>query len=276
MKRLFLLLLFLPPVAGPAEAQRTRPGTDHGDSLRGVVSREFELYAPTDEEIRGANDDIRIAIAQFKRYMGEHPRKMAFVLFRSAADAARYDYRRFTRSETPVVSWVVGPKPRDVSGLRPPGEGNPDPVSHQAGHRFMIAYVEHMQPLLRAAGLAPAETAAVRENDVSPGSVVQHPDHPAVPDWLEEAIAALCERPASQSARLDLMRANLDRRIPIQELLAMSRPDGGRRAQHVAERALQAGRPGETVAGMDAEDGAGAVTGTAEVMPCCCRCGWRS
>jgi hypothetical protein len=104
-----------------------------------------------------------------------------------------------------------------------------DPLSHQAGHRFLIAYIEHMQAILQAAGLAPADTAGVREGDVSPGSLVQHPGHPAVPDWLEEAVATLCERPAAQSARLELMRANLDRRIPFPELFTMSRPQGAGR-----------------------------------------------
>jgi hypothetical protein len=52
--------------------------------------------------------------------------------------------------------------------------------------------------------------------------------HPAIPDWLDEAAATLCEPPQMYGRRLDQMRARLDQRIPLDTLLTMVHPSFAR------------------------------------------------
>ena len=95
MPRLALLLLPLTLLASAAGGQtlqeKLHGPAAPGDTLPKVVSREFELYGPTEEDVRKANDEIKVAISQFGEHLGEQPKKMAFVLFRSAEEAGRYD-----------------------------------------------------------------------------------------------------------------------------------------------------------------------------------------
>lgn len=244
---LILPFLLLADAVGAQTLREKRAGPSApGDSMSSLVTREFELYAPTDADLRGANDEIHVAISQFAHYMGEHPKKMAFVLFRSAADADRYDSRSLARRGMQAVPWILPAKP---PGRSAPAAGDPppdrvgsktprDPLSHEAGHRFLIAYAEHVFVQTRGAGLDSPDSGAVRagpeggasQKPAGRGTATPadlHPDHPALPDWLEEAVAALCERPSDQRSRLDFMRARLDRRIPFAELLAMRRPNTG-------------------------------------------------
>ena len=249
MKRLasLLLLTLLLRADSAAAPGPPRPGGKPAapvDSMPSIKTRDFELVAPSDDDIRSANDEIRVAISQFGRYMGENPRKMAFVLFRSAADAGRYDTRGFTRRNLPVVALVIGPKPRRPGPAPPqPGDANADPLSHLAGHQFLIEYANHAIAAARAAGLTIPDSAAL-----APGGPAgargapaaandRHPGHPALPDWLEEAVAGLCERPSFQRARIEFLGARLDRRIPFEELLRMSRPAAGDPGRVPSERA---------------------------------------
>jgi len=237
----FLLLLLLPAVlADPAGAQTLREKREGpaapGDTLPKVVSREYELYGPTAEDVRKANDEIKVAISQFGDRLGEQPKKMAFVLFRSAEEAGRYDPKPLTKRGMQIVPWILpaGPPPG------PPGSGTgPDPLAHEAGHQFLLAYVEHALAQGAAKGSGPPDTSAAAGGATGApggtprgiGAAVSHPDVPILPDWLEEAIAALCERPSYQKSRMDFLRARLDRRIPFAELLAMPRPPGPQAAK---------------------------------------------
>ena len=249
---LLLLLVLLANVAGGQTLKEKRLGpAAPGDTLPKVVSREFELYGPTVEEVRKANDEIKVAISQFGRYLGEQPKKMAFVLFRSAEEAARYDPKPLTKRSMDIVPWILPATPGgSAAGAPPPGQpanANPHPLAHEAGHRFLVAYVEHAQAEAAAAkpgasdtgaptGAAAGGAASGGSSGAARGVAVPppHPDIPILPDWLEEAVAALCERPALQKGRIDFMRANLERRIPVAELLTMRRPavpDGGKSAK---------------------------------------------
>jgi len=51
------------------------------------------------------------------------------------------------------------------------------------------------------------------------------------PDWFASAIGGLATPPAEQTRRLTWMRAHLDQRIPIPQLLPMTRPTEGAAAQ---------------------------------------------
>jgi hypothetical protein len=186
-----------------------------------ILSREFELYGPTQEDVRKANDEIRVAISQFENYMGEHPKKMAFVLFHTAADAGRFDSRPLTKRGLDVMPWVLAASPAA-------GGDDPDPLGHEAGHRFLIAYVEHALAVAGRAGLRITDTSAA--GSASAGATphgtmpISHPDVAALPDWLDEAVATLCERPSLQRNRIAFMRSHLDQHIPFDEFLAMRRP----------------------------------------------------
>lgn len=203
-----VLLVNAARAAGPADIPAVL------DSVPRVSTREFELYGPTEEEVRKANDELRVAISQFVNFLGENPRRMAFVLVRSAAEAGRIDPKPFARRNLPVTFWVL-PGAAAPAGAPPAGAGS-YPLGHAAGHRFLVAYVEH--------ALAQAGASAAPGGAPSAPSDTTHASIASVPDWLEEAVAALCERPVLQKGRLDFMRAHLDARIPFTELLAMPRP----------------------------------------------------
>src|SRR5262249_13630972 len=237
MPRLLLLLLPLALVAnlaGGQTLQEKRFGPPApGDTLPKVVSREFELSGPTVGDVRKANGEIRLAISQFGNYLGEHPKKMAFVLFRSAAEAGRYDTKPLTRHGLEIVPWILPPNP--PAGTAQSGGDSGPSLEHEAGHVFLVAYVEHALAEAGKTGSggaqAPGTTGADaggRAPDAAPGlaAPVLHPDIAALPDWLEEAIATLCERPSVQIQRIEFMRAHLDQRIPFAELLEMRRPAG--------------------------------------------------
>jgi hypothetical protein len=218
---LLLPFVMLASAAGVSAAPLDIPAAL--DSFPKATSREYELYGPTVEEVRKANDEIRVAISQFVLYMGEQPRRLAFVLFRSPAEAAHLDAKPFTRRNLPLAPWVL---PASPAGTGASGSGAGGyPLGHDAGHRFLVAYVEH--------GLAvAAATAAGGSGDVAAGVGASappgaHATLPNLPDWLEEAVAALCERPALQRGRIDFMRAHLDARIPFPELMTMARPAAG-------------------------------------------------
>ena len=229
MPRLALLLLLplvlLASAAGGQTLREKRLGPPApGDTLPKVVSREFELYGPTQEDVRKANDEIKVAISQFGEHLGEQPKKMAFVLFRSAEEAGRYDRKPLTKRGMQIVTWILPPGPQ--SGP-PAGGAGPLPLAHEAGHRFLVAYVEHALAETAAQGFGGAAAggaAGASTGAADSAAASSHPDVPLLPDWLEEAIAALCERPSLQKSRMDYMRAHLDRRIPFAELLAMQRP----------------------------------------------------
>lgn len=190
------------------------------DSVPRVTKREFELYGPTEEDVRKANDELRVAVSQFVDFLGENPRRMAFVLVRSAAEAGRIDTKPFTRRNLPVFFWVL-PAPGAASAQGAPGDGAASyPLGHAAGHRFLVEYVVHA--LAQAGASAPPAADAPAPADSSHASIA------SLPDWLEEAVAALCERPVLQKSRIDFIRAHIDSRIPFAELLAMSRPASGR------------------------------------------------
>ena len=196
------------------------------DSSSKLTSREFELYGPTDEEVRKANDEIRVAISQFVLYMGEQPRKMAFVLVHSPAEAAQLDARPFTRRNLPVAPWLLPATPSGMGATATPAGSAAAayPLGHDAGHRFLVAYVEHAMAVAAEAGGSTSAAPAAVGISAPLGS---HATLASLPDWIEEAVAALCERPTAQKGRIDFMRAHLDARIPFAELLAMARPGAG-------------------------------------------------
>src|SRR5207244_12256027 len=85
-----LALLLLADAAGAQTAQEMKSESAvKGDTLQKMVSREFELYGPTTEELRRAGNELGTAIAHFPDHIGRRPKPMDFVLCARAADAGR-------------------------------------------------------------------------------------------------------------------------------------------------------------------------------------------
>ena len=221
MPRPLALLLTLGVLAVAPSARAAHPPATPPDSMRSIVTRDFELYAPTDDDLRRSGDDLRIAVTQFVNYMGQSPKKMAFLIFRSTAERDRYDFRPFTRRGLPVVPVVLPAMPAGsgaAPGGKPGSDTGPEPISHEAGHRFFVDYMDH------ALATAHGGERGTGSSNAAQAGAGGHPTHEAVPDWFEEAVAALCERPAYQNRRIEFMRSRLSKRIPFDELLTMPIP----------------------------------------------------
>jgi hypothetical protein len=244
---LILVLLLSGAAAGLTAPVTPRPAAP-ADSMRRHAWLGFEIYALTDDDLRRANEEILTSYNQFPSYLGESPRRMAFVIFHSAAEAGRYDFTPLTGQGLRVLAWVdssnAAPAPQARRG--DPGFADVPTLAHDAGHCFLDAYADRNFGILQARAAADSG----REEDPGPhlprpGMVVRafHPSHPDLPDWLEEAVASLCEPPALQQRRLEFLSARLDRRIPLADLLAMSRPGAGARTR-AAATPRKAGRAG--------------------------------
>lgn len=77
------------------------------------------------------------------------------------------------------------------------------PLSHEACHKYVAALAPR----------APARNA--------PRGAY---GHAALPDWADEMAATLCESPTERALRRDYLRANLDHRIPLDQLATMEHP----------------------------------------------------
>lgn len=243
MPRPLVFLLTLGVLAAAPSARAAHPPATPSDSMRSIVTRDFELYAPTDDDLRRSGDDLRIATTQFVNYIGQSPKKMAFLIFRSAAERDRYDFRPFTRRGLPVVPVILPATPGgSPSGAKPGGkpgsDTGPEPISHEAGHRFLVDYVDHALATARG-----GERGTGSSNAAQAGAS-GHPTHEVMPDWFEEAVAALCERPAYQNRRIEFMRSRLSKRIPFDELFTMPIPAGPGAAGKGAAKSTGAAKAG--------------------------------
>lgn len=90
-------------------------------------------------------------------------------------------------------------------------------LAHEVCHQLVAAHV----------------TRSLRQRTTSPRGY----GHPALPDWVDEMAATLCESPASRDRRRGYLRANLQERIPLAELTRMEHPVS------VAVRSRAAGSP---------------------------------
>ena len=224
-----LALLLLADAAGAQTAQEMKSESAvKGDTLQKMVSREFELYGPTAEEVRAAGNELRTSIAHFQDHIGRRPKPMAFVLFRSAADAGRFDLKPFSRRHMQVVPWLLPASPGhgSAAGQPPPApSASTYPLGHLAGHEFFIGYAEQIFAEAGKAGAGGTDADAGASGIKLP--VPRHPECQAVPDWIDEAVATLCEGPLLQRIRMDFMRSHLEQRIPFAEFLEMRRPGAG-------------------------------------------------
>jgi len=210
-----------------------RAGAVTLDSLRSAIKKEYELYAPSDRALNVAGQQLNFALTQFMRYFGDVPPRIAVVIFDSPEQAKGFDFTPFRKRGIAALAWVL-PRPgvTPAKGAGDPAAGaarseRPQSLGHQAAHLFFHILVDAKLAGVDATVRAEVRAAALRAAAGAvpgPDSATGHLGHPRIPDWLEESVGTLCELPAAQNARLDRMRANLDRRIPLPELFGMESP----------------------------------------------------
>jgi|FaiFalFF_MnMetaG_3_1042247.scaffolds.fasta_scaffold07232_4 hypothetical protein len=93
--------------------QEPRPGSmvstkqePRPDSMVSMTSERYELYAPTEEELTKAKEELDYAAEQFFRYFGEYPPKIAVVIFDSPEKMKAFDFTRFRAANIRVLPWI--------------------------------------------------------------------------------------------------------------------------------------------------------------------------
>jgi hypothetical protein len=133
-------------------------------------------------------------VAEFQARFDSVPAGASIELDVTRGPAARSVH--VTKQPASTVSVRVA-VPADLSGERL--------LSHEACHVMFMSEVD------RVLGAKPA-----------PGRPAY--GHPAIPDWLDEGAATLCEPSEMYERRLDQLRAQFDQRIPFDTLLTMVHP----------------------------------------------------
>lgn len=93
-------------------------------------------------------------------------------------------------------------------------------LAHEAAHKLVISMTEL---LIQQAGIS----LEGRRLDTS--------GHVLAPDWLEEAVAMLAEKPVEGDWRLEHLRKHLGELIPLRQLLTMDHPFSSATVQRLAE-----------------------------------------
>lgn len=200
-----------------------------GDSL---IAQHYELRAPSTAALRATQIQLDSAIGRFRRYIGEPP-KIGVIVFALGATPSAADSAWFRLRNLPGLWLPTTLNGGEVSGTAVDREHGGDLlqqfVAHEACHTWFHAYIEGM--------LSGSQRA--RAITLSTGA---HYGHPAVPDWFDEAVAMLCERPDQQQRRRGYMRRHLDERIPLAEFFSMSHPVAEGRAATTGSEAAEGRR----------------------------------
>jgi len=168
---------------------------------------EYAIYAWSSEELEKARPEIAYAAERFRALFGAPPPRIAVVLFDTRERMIGFDFDSLGQEGLRYLPWLPpapGAAPAGGIGLR-----GLEPLSHEAGHVFLMAYAD------RKLGLA---TPSGR------GDPTSRYGHPALPDWFDEAIATLSESPEIQALRRERLAGAIDDRIPLAELVAMEHP----------------------------------------------------
>lgn len=92
-----------------------------------------------------------------------------------------------------------------------------NPISHEAGHLFLIAYTDFV-------------SAESQRNEITTAlfdSSAKFYGHPLIPDWLDEAAAIACETVADQRSRIAGAKAHPDKLTPLAEFVVQPHPGLG-------------------------------------------------
>jgi hypothetical protein len=105
---------------------------------------------------------------------------------------------------------VTFAKPSDAPGsegsLASAGTGMTRALSHEAGHKYLQAWLRNRVDANAAATSA------------------KPPVDATIPEWFDETVATLFEGPELQNQRKDYLSKHLDQMIPLDQLLAMANP----------------------------------------------------
>jgi hypothetical protein len=221
------LLLAAHPAAARAQAWL--------DSLRVAETPRYVVYAPTDADLLQARGELDHAVAAFARHFGGPPPRIAVLL--TDRNPPRDFEAAFHRRGLRVLAWLTDrgwdAQHAGMEGGRPHSEARILP--HEACHAFLSAHVDARQGRPLPGG--------------GPRTRTTHYGHPALPDWLDEAAAVLCEHADDRARREARMAERLDARIPLAEFLTMAHPLSGAFAVRTGPGApAPRGVPGEASA----------------------------
>ncbi|HTO89642.1 MAG TPA: hypothetical protein VMJ70_00800 [Candidatus Sulfotelmatobacter sp.] len=216
-------LVSVPAGAGFAAAAAPIPV----DSLQVVDLPRYKLYGPDIASLQLTRHEMDYAFNQFRRYIGDSPPKLTIAVLGSLPDPSRVSAASLREAGVDYVltDW-------------PPRAGAPPPapeLSERAGRWYLAAFER-----VNARASPPPGKARL------------------TPDWFDSAVAGLCASPVEQGRRLGLVSAHIDQHIPIDRLLAMSRPEPGPPAKSKGQpaNAAKSGGKSTPAAGKPAPAGA--------------------
>ena len=205
------------------------------------ATESYELYAPTTADIEQARPELEFAAAQFRKYFGVTAPKIAVVLSNDQRGALPV-VADVVEKGLPVLNWLTDAAwASQHGGVVTHSESHILP--HEACHLFLVTYVNGKMTKAQAGAKAPS-----------------HYGHPQVPDWFDEGVASLCERPDMQERRRAKLKDNLANRMPLDELFTMPHPLAG----GIPVRSVAGGPPPTT---MKPGTRVGAVTFSASQLP---------
>lgn len=183
-------------------------------ALAGYASQhtaDISVHAPTAAAARDGHREVQEARTRFAGIFGGELRPMVVVLVNDPVHIATLALERVRRPGASLLPFVtpehLAGRTRATSSFAPHRENGltqARPLAHEACHVF-VADV--------ASTFAPA-------SGMNPGAY----GHAALPDWVDEAAATLCESPEVQHERHAYLRANLARRIPLHDFVRMQHP----------------------------------------------------
>ncbi|MDQ3487707.1 MAG: hypothetical protein M3468_08245 [Acidobacteriota bacterium] len=176
-----------------------------GMKWESLKTASFEIYAPEAADIERARPELEYAASQFQKYFGVEPPKIAVVLTNDTRGAAPVVGDIAARG-VPVLNWLTDSAwAARHGGVATHSESQILP--HEACHLFLVAYVNRKTT-----------------KDGAGAKATTHYGHPQIPDWFDEGVASLCERPDMQERRRAGFARELDKRVPLDELFTMPHP----------------------------------------------------
>ena len=173
-----------------------------------LTTDSYELYAPTKADIELARPELEFAATQFRKYFGVTAPKIAVVLSNDQRGALPV-VGDVAAKGLPVLNWLTDAAwASQHGGVVTHSESHILP--HEACHLFLVTYVNEKITKEQAGAKAPS-----------------HYGHPQIPDWFDEGVASLCERPDMQARRRSKLKENLANRMPLDELFTMAHPLAG-------------------------------------------------
>lgn len=170
-----------------------------------LKSESYELYAPDKKDIEQARPELDFAVSRFQHHFGVPPPKIAVVLSNDQRGATPKVGDVAARG-LPVLNWLTDAAwASRHGGVATHSESHILP--HEACHLFLVAYVNERISKQRAGAEA-----------------LSHYGHPQIPDWFDEGVASLCERPDMQARRRARVEQSLTKRFPLDELFTMAHP----------------------------------------------------